>query len=146
MLSVKQGGIKNHFLSLWYEATWDWTLVSRAIGECSTHKANEPVKLEIGPEAVKVVFLKYHKEYWKYTCIYCYRYCSNRYISKYYWTISGLIYKYMRIWIIHLKIVFFLRTWHLTYETNTKIGKQHTHTHTYIYICSLAGCFVWCNV
>ena len=33
MLSVKQGGIKYHFLSLWYDATWDWTQVSRAIGE-----------------------------------------------------------------------------------------------------------------
>ena len=33
MLSVKQGGIKYHFLSLWYDSTWDWTTVSRAIGE-----------------------------------------------------------------------------------------------------------------
>ena len=33
MLSVKQGGIKYHFLSLWYGSTWDWTQVSRAIGE-----------------------------------------------------------------------------------------------------------------
>ena len=41
MLSVKQGGIKYHFLSLWYDATWDWTLVSRTIGEHSTHLANE---------------------------------------------------------------------------------------------------------
>ena len=31
MLSVKQGGIK----SLWYDSTWDWTQVSRAIGEHS---------------------------------------------------------------------------------------------------------------
>ena len=31
MLSVKQGGIKYHFLSLWYDSTWDWTQVSRAI-------------------------------------------------------------------------------------------------------------------
>ena len=29
MLSVKQGGIKYHFLSLWYDPTWDWTQVSR---------------------------------------------------------------------------------------------------------------------
>ena len=42
-MSVKQGGIKNHFLSLWYDSTWDWTLVSRAIGKHSAHKANEPV-------------------------------------------------------------------------------------------------------
>ena len=33
--SVKQGGIKYHFLSLWYDSTWDWTQVSRAIGEHS---------------------------------------------------------------------------------------------------------------
>ena len=35
MLSVKQGGIKYHFLSLWYDSTWDWTQVSRPIGEHS---------------------------------------------------------------------------------------------------------------
>ena len=33
MLSVKQGGIKYHFLSLWYDSTWDWTQVSRPIGK-----------------------------------------------------------------------------------------------------------------
>ena len=36
MLSVKQGGIKYHFLSLWYDWNWDWTPVSRTIGEHST--------------------------------------------------------------------------------------------------------------
>ena len=29
LLSVKQEGIKYHFLSLWYDATWDWTQVFR---------------------------------------------------------------------------------------------------------------------
>ena len=33
MLSAKQGGIKYHFLILWYDSTWDWIPVSRAIGE-----------------------------------------------------------------------------------------------------------------
>ena len=33
MLSVKQEGIKYHFLGLWYDFTWDWTPVFRAIGE-----------------------------------------------------------------------------------------------------------------
>ena len=33
MLSVKQGGIKYHFMSLWYDLAWDWTPVSRIIGE-----------------------------------------------------------------------------------------------------------------
>ena len=31
MLSVKQGGIKYHFLSLWYDSTWDWTPVFQTI-------------------------------------------------------------------------------------------------------------------
>ena len=39
MLSVKQGGIKYHFLSLWYDSTWDRTQVSRAIGEHSNRQA-----------------------------------------------------------------------------------------------------------
>ena len=29
MLSVKQGDIKYHFLSLWYDSTWDWNPMSR---------------------------------------------------------------------------------------------------------------------
>ena len=40
MLSVKQGSIKYHFLSLWYDSTCDWTQVFRAIGEYSDHYAN----------------------------------------------------------------------------------------------------------
>ena len=43
MLCVKQRSIKSHFLSLWYDSTWDWTLVSSTIGEQSTHSANGPV-------------------------------------------------------------------------------------------------------
>ena len=40
MLSVKQDSIKSHFLSLWYDLTWDWAQISRAIGEHSNHYAN----------------------------------------------------------------------------------------------------------
>ena len=43
VLSVMQGSIKYHFLSLWYDLTWDWTQVYLAIGKNSTHWANEPV-------------------------------------------------------------------------------------------------------
>ena len=43
ILSAKQGGIKYHFLSLWYDLTWDWSLVSWTIGKHSTHEANGPV-------------------------------------------------------------------------------------------------------
>ena len=28
---------RNHFWNLWYDVTWDWTQVSRTIGEHSTH-------------------------------------------------------------------------------------------------------------
>ena len=37
ILSVKQRGIKYHFLSLWYDSTRDWTQIDRAISEPSTH-------------------------------------------------------------------------------------------------------------
>ena len=40
MLSVKQGSIKYHFLSFWYDSTWDWTQVSWVIGEFSNHYSN----------------------------------------------------------------------------------------------------------
>ena len=40
MLSVKQRGIKYHFLSLWYDSNWHGTQLSRAIGEHSNHHAN----------------------------------------------------------------------------------------------------------
>ena len=36
-LSVKQGGIKYHFKSLWYNPTWDWAQISWIISEYSTH-------------------------------------------------------------------------------------------------------------
>ena len=39
MLSVKQGDIKYHFLSLWYDLTCDWILVSWAIDKHSTPPA-----------------------------------------------------------------------------------------------------------
>ena len=42
MLSVKQGSIKYHFVSLWYVSTWYSTLVFRAVDKHSTHKTNEP--------------------------------------------------------------------------------------------------------
>ena len=47
MLRVNQGDIKYHFLSLWYDSTWDWIPVSRTIGEHSTHEVNEPVNIYI---------------------------------------------------------------------------------------------------
>ena len=40
LFSVKQGGIKYYFKVFWYDANWDWTQVSRTIGEHSFHSAN----------------------------------------------------------------------------------------------------------
>ena len=40
MLSIKQGGIKYNFLSLWYDSTRDLTQISRTTGELSNHYTN----------------------------------------------------------------------------------------------------------
>ena len=40
MLSVKQGGIKYHFWVFIMTQPWDWTQISKAIGEHSNHYAN----------------------------------------------------------------------------------------------------------
>ena len=40
IMSVKQWAIKCHFLSLWYDSIWDWTQVSKTIGEHSNHYTN----------------------------------------------------------------------------------------------------------
>ena len=37
MLSIKQGGIKYNFLSLWYDSTWDGIPVSQGIREHSNY-------------------------------------------------------------------------------------------------------------
>ena len=44
MLSVKQGGTKYHFFSLYYDFTWDWTQVSCTISEHSIHDTNMSVQ------------------------------------------------------------------------------------------------------
>ena len=43
MLSVKQGGIKYHFLSLWYGSICDLTQIFQAIGKHSNYYANVSV-------------------------------------------------------------------------------------------------------
>ena len=47
MLSVNQGGLKYHFLSLWYDSTWDWTQVSRAIGEVQKKNVTAYAKVDM---------------------------------------------------------------------------------------------------
>ena len=47
MLSVKQGSMKYHFLSLWYDSTWDWTQVSQAIDKHSNYYANVRFKSKL---------------------------------------------------------------------------------------------------
>ena len=48
MPSVKQDNIKYHFLSLWYDSTWNWTQISRAIGEHSNHYAKDNITVQSG--------------------------------------------------------------------------------------------------
>ena len=43
VLSAKQGGIKYHFFSLWYDSTWWLNPGPRTIGKLSTHYTNGPV-------------------------------------------------------------------------------------------------------
>ena len=89
MLSVKQGGIKYHFLSLWYDSTWDWTQVSRALANTLTHR---PIYINI-----------YIYIFFFFLCIYIYIYIYilwfvlmqlHIYIIIY---IGGCIYIYMYI-------------------------------------------------
>ena len=47
LLSVKQGDIKYHFMSLWYESTWDCTQVSRAIDKHSNHSMSSIIPKNI---------------------------------------------------------------------------------------------------
>ena len=42
ILSAKQGGVKYHFLSLWYDSTWDWT---RSPGQLTNTLFIRPKKL-----------------------------------------------------------------------------------------------------
>ena len=49
MLNVKQGGIKYHFLNLWYDSTWDWTVVSWDISDHSNHYVNGLINIFSDP-------------------------------------------------------------------------------------------------
>ena len=66
MLSVKQGGIKYHFLSLWYDSTWDWTQVSRAIGEHS----NPYLYMCVCVCAYIYIYISVCMYVYKYVCMY----------------------------------------------------------------------------
>ena len=47
MLSVKQEGIKYHFLCLWYDSARDWTQVYKTIGKHTNHYTNVRYYIEI---------------------------------------------------------------------------------------------------
>ena len=71
MLSVKQGSIKYHFLSLWYDSTKDWTPISWAIVEHANHYAkNELLSNCVRPQTnwfafvyVQSVLVKWKQEF-----------------------------------------------------------------------------------
>ena len=65
VLSAKQGGIKYHFLSLWYDSTWYCTQVSRAIGEhsnprpCTKIYKGHSCNLNLSYKCVAILFKKF---------------------------------------------------------------------------------------
>ena len=60
MLSVRQGNIKNYFLSLWYDSTWDWIAVSQAFGEYSNHWENWLIQFK-QKKKIHIASKKYQK-------------------------------------------------------------------------------------
>ena len=75
VLSVKQGGIKYHFFSLWFDSTWDQTTVSQAIGKhypqgqlqeqcCWIHyigKSEWPYYFRLNNYSYRITSLNYNK-------------------------------------------------------------------------------------
>ena len=57
MVNVKQGGIKYHFLSLWYDSAWKWTPVYQTIGKHSTHLVQKKKILESDFKAEYITYL-----------------------------------------------------------------------------------------
>ena len=85
LLSVKQGGIKYNFLSLWYDLTWDWTPASQTVGKHSTHKANGPLRIRV--LNTKETTLK------KINITFIFPFCHGKYsIRQYFWTLILYIY------------------------------------------------------
>ena len=77
MLGVKQECIKYHFLSLWYDSTWDGTLVSRTICEHSTHLAMNKLPKKDAKNSWTIfypIITNYHVWHWVYAKRYCNKY------------------------------------------------------------------------
>ena len=72
MPSVKQGGIKYHFFSLFYDSTLDWTATMRTIGEHSNHYANGPELSNNIYEILLITYKKKHQSVRIYIYIYIY--------------------------------------------------------------------------
>ena len=52
----KQGGIKYHFLSLWYDLTWDWTPVSQTTSE--HYLLSQDIGMKFGKEKCAMLIIK----------------------------------------------------------------------------------------
>ena len=104
ILSVKQGGIKYYFFSLWNYSTWDWTLVSQTISEHLMSKvfANGPrdwdsIPGRVTPKIQKMVLnatllsTQHYKVRIKIFFLSCSRHCDQGLIVVivYYFQISG---------------------------------------------------------
>ena len=90
MLSIKQGSIKYHFLSLWYDSTWDWAQVSRAIGEHSNHHAKRVECSSMVRETGVQSHVAYTKDFKNGTWyLHCLTLSNIRYESKVKWSNTG---------------------------------------------------------
>ena len=65
ILSVKKRLIKYHFWSLWYDSTWDWTPVSRILGEHFTHKANSYISCLGGKHLICLCSISCLELFWR---------------------------------------------------------------------------------
>ena len=69
MLSIKQGRTKYHFLSLWYDTTWDWTVVSRTIRQ-TLYSLSQWNKLPRVHELYEDIFQELKRTWYKLDKIY----------------------------------------------------------------------------
>ena len=132
MLSVKQGDIEYHFLSLWYNSTWEWTLVSQTIGEHTTTYTNL-YKIHIYINLKHDMCFNVQMYIYIHVSIYIYIYI-RLYMSIYiyiYICVCVCIYVYMYTFIFVCTYVY---TYMYVFICICKCTHTHTHTHTYIYI------------
>ena len=115
-LSAKKGSIWYHFLSLWYESTWDWILVTQSIDKHSNHNTNWPV-IYIYIYIVGV-FMAYELTCWMASLNFS---CAI--------TFTFRLISLAKVWIHSALPLLWVKWYHYSFYTHA-----HTYTHIYMYI------------